>query len=47
MCVRVCMYIIKKSNRLSFGYEKIISAGHSVRETDVFRLPLHNREKKV
>ena len=46
----VCLATLKSCDAtkqcLWRGYYKFISAGHSLRETNLFRSPSHNREKK-
>ena len=37
VCVCVCVCVIGKLNRPSIGYYKFISAGHSSRETNLYR----------
>ena len=44
--IYIYIYIIEKLSRPSFGYYEFISAGHSIRKTNLFRWPSHNREKK-
>ena len=47
--IYIYIYIIgeKKINKPSFGYYKFISAGNSIRETNLFWSSSHNGEKNI